>query len=173
MSDTVGPRDGICLIPYAEVNGARSISDELIIDLFMELYDDGVITSVFSDELRDAQGFIRFLKDPANLPVFIVVDGEITGVAWLNGIYRNHALSHFVYVKRCWGKRSIDMGFRVIDYWFSFPGERGPLLDVLIGNIPARNRLAIKYIQKLGFVEIGEIPHMAEHGAMSVSYRVR
>ena len=65
------------------------------------------------------------------------------------------------------------MGFRLLDYWFSFPGDEGPLFDVLIGNIPARNRLAIKYIKKLGFVELGEIPHMADDGAMSVSYRVR
>jgi len=170
LSDAVAENNGIVLVPYGEVNGARSVGDDLIIKLYHELDMDGVIDTVFNDEMTDSARFVRFMKDPGNLPVFILVGGGLMGVGWLNNIKSNYAMGHFAFVKRSWGERSLDMGRRILKYWFSFPGDYGPLFDVLIGNIPAQNRAAIRYIKKLGFVEVGEIPHIAEGGAMSVSY---
>jgi len=172
LNDAITLKDGIFLVPYAEYNGARSVSDDTVAGLFCELDDDGVIEAVFNESIRTEQDFILLMKSPDNLPVFVVLDGELVAAAWLNSITRNHASVHFIAVKRCRG-RSVEMGLRVVDYWFAFPGDNGPLLDVLIGNTPANNRLAVQYIKRLGFIEIGEIPHMADGGAMSISYRAR
>lgn len=141
---------------------------------FHELDEDGVIDTVFSDEMTGAEAFLSFIKAPGNLVAFLVVDGVIAGMGWINGIVRNHAFAHFAYCKRSWGRESLRMGHKLLNYWFSFPDADGaPLFDVLVGNIPARNRLAIKYIEKLGFVEIGQIPKIADGESMSINYRVR
>ena len=170
LNEAVNLRNGIALIPYGEANGTRTVPDDLIVSLYHELDADGVIEAVFRDDMQDAKAFVKSMKHPENLPVFVLVDGDILGVAWLNGIKKNCAFSHFVFVKRCLGKHSIEMGRRLLGYWFALPSGDGFIFDVLIGNIPARNRLAINYIKKLGYKELGKIPYLADGEPMSVSY---
>lgn len=159
------------LLPYAQSDGAWIVSDTLVSGFYDVLDDEGTIETVFGDQIPTAERFLTFLKDSENVPVFIIRD-TIVGVAWLNRIVKNHACAHFAHTKAIKGV-SIQVGMMVLDYWFSFPGKAGPLFDVLVGNIPASNKLAIRYIKKLGFFEIGEIPHVAPDGAMSISYKVR
>jgi len=161
MHDQDG-RDGIILIPYVEVNGTRTVSDEIILQTYEKMAEDGTDNTVFCDgAVTDKEEFLDYLKDPNNLFIFALYKGVISGVGWINSLKRNHAYVHFVLFKETWGKTSLEIGWKAIDYWFSIPGEDGPLFDVLLGVIPKTNEKALKYIEKIGFQKGGEIPQIS------------
>ena len=87
-------------------------------------------------------------------------EGEsCVGFAWLSAVSTNYAFGHFCFFKEVWG-RSVKIGKTCIDYWFSWPGTNGPLLDVVIGIMPGFNHRAHRYAEKLGLVRLGQIPGM-------------
>jgi len=150
------------LVPYVELNGSRTISDDILISVFNQTKEDGIFDTVFYEgNINTEQDFISIMKSANNYPVFIFDEDKTPlGYAWLNGLGNNHAFAHFCYLKRSWGKHTQEFGSKLLKYWFSFPGEEGLLFDVILGNVPDFNKHAHKYIEKLGFKKVGEIPKM-------------
>jgi len=71
----------------------------------------------------------------------------------------NYAFAHFCMFREVWG-RAIEIGKTGVDYWFSWPGTDGPLLDVIVGIMPGFNHRAHKYVENLGWTRLGVIPGM-------------
>ena len=165
----------IQLVPYVYVNGNWTAEDESIRDLFRTMVADGTINTVFYEGGMDSpEKLLALLKSPNNIPVIVMVDGVVGGLAWLNGVKNNFAFAHFCFFKNVWGKHSKEIGEELLRYWFSFPGKDGPLFDVLIGLIPAFNKHATRYTEDIGFVRLGEIPKMVRHKtSMVVLYKLR
>ena len=170
----------ITLIPYVEIDGARTVSDSVVKEAFRKTVQDKTHTTVFYDgKIKTEDEFLDLMKDPKNLPVFVLVDDKLSGYAWINSIADNHAFAHFNFFKETWGKCAEDIGKSLLDYWFSFPGSNGPMFDVLIGMIPKFNTKANRFIERLGFVRVGEIPMMlrnayaGERTAAVLSYKTR
>jgi hypothetical protein len=164
--------DGVVLIPYVEINGARVISDDVIHGFYDILDEEGSRDVVFGSPKYDKEGFVKMLKSPRNLPVFIYDSEDQTalGLAWINGLARNHGFAHFAHLKIATVKRkTIQMGQAVMKYWFALGGD-DPVIDVIVGNIPSSNKRAIRYVQRLGWTVLGEIPQIAYDGAMTVTY---
>jgi hypothetical protein len=153
--------DGVVLIPYVEINGARVISDDVIHGFYDILDEEGSRDVVFGSPKYDKEGFVKMLKSPRNLPVFIYDSEDQTalGLAWINGHLK------IATVKR----KTIQMGQAVMRYWFALGGD-DPVIDVIVGNIPSSNKRAIRYVQRLGWTVLGEIPQIAYDGAMTVTY---
>lgn len=170
-------RDGIILIPYSEVNGARTIPDEEIYQAFEIMKNERTLDIVHYDQkIETPEDFIDLVKRPGNLFSFFYDEKEMLGMGWVNGVSKTHAFAHFCTFKKSWGDRSVLMGKMALDYWMSFDdGE--PLFNVIIGMIPSFNKRAIQYIQKLGFVTLGDIPKMANVDGnkepMTINYYVR
>lgn len=154
----------IDLVPYVEVNGTRTVSDGLLRQTFEKIKEDGSHISVFSEGgVKTPDDFIKMMKSPQNLPVFVLVDKKISGLAWINGCVENRAFGHFCFFKEVWGTRSLEMGKAVLKYWFSFPGNDGPLFDIILGMTPGGNKKALGFITRLGFERVGEIPKMSRN----------
>ncbi len=168
------------IVPYVEVNGSRTVPDDLVKGFFRQMVADGTAHIVFyNGNVKTDQDFLDTMKSTDNFPSFILVDGKIGGLGWLNGVVGNYAFSHFCFLKHAWGKDTAEMGKAIINYWLSLPGVEGPFLDVLIGLIPDFNQHATTFAQKMGYVRIGVIPKMAHNAyagesvGMTVLYRVR
>ena len=165
--------DGVTLIPYVEVDGSRVIPDSLVKWFWDAAIKDGADRVLFAGEKSDLDRLVKMLKNPRNYPVFIFRTGgnKPVGIGWVNGCKKNYAFSHFFFLKETWGRESFAMGKALTHYWLNF-GEP-PLFDVLIGNIASVNRNAIRFVERLGWTVIGEIPHMANGGAMTVTHMER
>lgn len=149
------------LVPFVEIDGIRTLSDSHLKQAYAKTVSDGTHTAVFSDgKVRSPDDFVSLMKDSRNLPVFIFDDSRMLGYAWINSICDNHAFAHFNFFKETWGAESKEMGKMLLEYWFSFPGTNGSLLDVIIGMIPKFNSRAINFTRKIGFERVGEIPNM-------------
>jgi hypothetical protein len=165
----------ITLVPYANVNGHWTVPDEVIHEIFHKLVSDGLLKTVFYDgRMTSPDGMVSMLKDPLNIPVVVLVDGIISGLWWINGVKSNYALSHFFCFRETWGVCTKEIGEAVLNYWFSFPGDDGPLFDVLIGMVPGFNEKAIQYAEEVGFNRVGTIPKMVnKEYPMVILYRMR
>lgn len=165
------------LVPYVEVNGTRTLPDSFLAEVFRRMKSEGLIETVFAgypNIQTDAQ-FIALMRMSSNLPVFVVhatslADAQCLAFAWLNGVGPTYAYGHFCSFENPYAS-PVEMGHRVMNYWWSTFGLR-----VLLGTIPSFNQRAIAFVQKLGFVKAGEIPqlfmnpHTHESGPATILY---
>src|SRR6185436_4992836 len=154
------------ILPYANVNGKWSLPDSFIHSFFAKMERDGEIPRVFYDgTVTKSDEFLTLLQNPNNLPVFVLVNGTVLGLAWLNAINGNHASCHFLSLREAWGKESVRMGKKVLDYWFSFKRENGKLsFDVLLGVTPSNYKTVLRFIKEIGCTLCGETPKVLHNG---------
>lgn len=156
----------ITLIPYVYMDGSWTATDEVMATIYKTLRDDGTFETVFYDGLiNDADDFIEMMQSRNNLPVIVLMDDDISGVAWLNSISDNRAFAHFAFFKKIWGKTE-EVGQSLLEYWLDIPNsEGGKLFDILMGLVPSFNERAHKFVERVGFKRLGEIPHLVKvHG---------
>jgi hypothetical protein len=148
----------VTLVPYVEVNGVRTLTDEYLVDVFERLEDEGNDKVIFHDHpISTGREFVAMMKRPANVPVFALnARGECCAFAWLNNIGKSHAYGHFGYLRSAEGPDPIDIGKSIVKYWF----EVGHTLDVIVGSIPEWNDRALNFIVKVGLTRLGPIPNM-------------
>lgn len=145
--------------------------DGFLLQFAVRLAEENVFQQVFyNGHLKSPGEFLEFMKRPANLPVFFFDGTEPLGVAWLNGLDGVLAFGHFAAMKNARGS-TLELGEMVLRYWMSWG-----LFNTILGVIPAWNVLAVRFIQRLGFKVLGEIPEVlydayrGEHVNAVVSY---
>ena len=155
---------GFELIPYVEYQGTRSLSERTIYEIWRALQKTGLDKLVFyGDDIGNEFEFLTMCKNPRNLIHFVVnEEKQPVHIAWLNTWGPNYAMAHFMFFPEVWGKCTKELGKMTLDYWFSLPTDSP--LDVILGQVPAVNRMAIEFVKKLGFTELGTIPLMG-HGS--------
>lgn len=156
----------VTILPYVQVADEWTVPDATIIGLHAKLEQDGTFRHVFYDgEIKTADDLLRMLKNPVNVPSFVLVNGYVRGIAWLNSLQSNHATAHFCVFKEAWGSASVDMGKEMLKYWFSFKRDDGsPRFDLILGVTPAHYVKALRFIKQIGFALIGELPHILYDG---------
>ena len=150
------------IIPYVLIDGARSIPDSVAEGVYNDMVEKGLArTMFFGGRVTDAKSFLQFLKTPSNVVLTVWNESRIQAMAWLNNFGSNYAFGHFCFWPETWGKSTINIGKQILDFWFGFKkGDGEHLLDVILGFTPASNRLAIRFIKKIGLTAAAEIPDM-------------
>ena len=142
------------VFPYVQVGDRWSLPDEFLHAFAEQMQREGVFRRVFYNGLPQG-GFLAEMQKPSNLPVFLFKESTPVGVAWLNGIRSGVAFAHFCGLRACRGF-SAEIGQAALGYWFG----AFPFLHVLMGTVPATNGLAVRFIRRLGFTVLGEVPGM-------------
>ena len=52
----------------------------------------------------------------------------------------------------------MELGRQTLSYWFNDLRQGDFQFDVILGQIPARNKRAVNYTKKIGMVELGTVP---------------
>ena len=143
------------LWPFVRMpNGTYSVPDRLLYPIYMSLVNDGKLDKVFYDEpTLSFDSFIEYLKNPANHVVFVIdkKQNNFVLIAWLNGLRRTFAYSHFTSI----GEKNYKtvIGKLVLDYWTGLQ----PKMKI-IGITPETYTAANKVARKIGYKPIGTIP---------------
>jgi len=150
------------LLPYTEINGIRTLRDSDIVALYEKIISDGMKDVVFSDgEIANAFDFLTAMKYGNNKLFVVLADEEWAGVLWLNRFKSKTAHAHFCGFSSFWGKNTVDIGKKAINEVLHMKnGDNNEyLFDTLLGLIPVANIVAIKWVKKIGFIEVGVIPN--------------
>lgn len=124
--------------------------------VFDKMKAEGVLERVFYDgSVKTAGQFVRYMQAPANVAIFFLRDGEPLSFGWLNGIREGRAFAHFCTLKAGRGS-TVEMGRLALGYWFS----AFDFLAVILGMVSANNKLALRFVQRIGFTAVGEIPQL-------------
>lgn len=124
-----------------------------MVAVFERMKSEGLIPVIFhAIPMRNAGDFLALMKNPVNLPVFALSNTECIAFAWLNNITTNSAYGHFCHFKN--DIDPVEIGKVITKHWFKFP------IDIVLGSIPAFNMRAVKFMQKLGYVVVGEVPDL-------------
>lgn len=155
-----GTERQIKIIPYTEVDGIRTYRDSDIKALYEKVYRDGSGDTVFFDgSIRHADHFLELMKGPHNFLHIIYVDQKIVAMAWINRIEETHCYCHWLFFKEAWGDTIIyEVGQYLLAYLIDRYG-----FEVIMGITPNFNKLALRYLKRLGLQEAGTIPGILYH----------
>lgn len=147
---------GYGLVPYYDGN----LADAFLALLFEQMKEDGSDSQVFFErEITTAEKWLEFVKSPGVHLFIPTCDGVPVGVCWLDRLQERWAQFHFCLFKNIWGHgRSVELGRWVLNRILSMKDEDGYLLDMLVGVLPTRHRLALRYVKKCGGKASGVLP---------------
>lgn len=155
------------LVPYAKLDEGWSLPDEFLYSLAIQMVQEGSFHRVFYEgHITTPEQFLEAMQKPANVPVFFFDGSEPLGFAWLNGVSGGLAFAHFGGLKAARG-RAVRVGQLAVKYWLT----NFPWLELILGITPEPNRLAVRFIERLGFTVLGTIPRVIwdAYGAERVS----
>ncbi len=146
----------VSLIPLAIVGDEWTVPDETLLHIASLMRSEGTFERVFYDGvLRSPEDFVEYMHRPSNLPVFFFRGYDPLGFAWLNGIRGGTAFAHFCGLKSARGYTR-EAGALGLRYWLS----AFDFLSVFLGVIAGNNQPAVRYVERIGFKVLGEIPNL-------------
>jgi hypothetical protein len=111
--------------------------------------------------------WMEFIKNKRNVVHIVGNEKEIEMIAWLNSFGFNYAFAHFCAFPPSWGRNTVEVGRMSLKYWFDMD-----VIDVVLGQVPAFNQIAIDYTKKVGMIEVGTVPGIKykKDGTITGSY---
>lgn len=160
------PEPKTTIIPYCEVNGIRTFKDSEIMDFYRRMQRDGFDRWVFiSGDITSPETFLKEMKRFGAATLYVVFHGEIdVGMFWLTHFEHRSCRAHFTTFSEAKGLDTVAIGreaIRQIMYLKTRGGDY--VFDVIMGLTASENRAAVRWIEKVGFRRIGEIPNAMWH----------
>ena len=135
-------------------DGRGNIPDGVFHWFWERMEEQGLAQPVFySGHVTDSYGFTLLMK--TTVVPSIAIDDDTkkpTGMAWLSDVIDKRALGHFVVLK-AGRKDKIDMARQMAAHWLNGLG-----LQVVLGIVPSFNKPALKYLNDMGMITLGEVP---------------
>ncbi len=161
LQSTWPKQSDVALVPYVKIDDAWTVPNDVIRGLAEQFQKEGTFGLVFFEGyIKSPADFLEAMQAPGNVPVLVYAGHGPVGIAWLQGVGGSIAFAHFCFLKRTWGRQSLEIGRLLLKYWMSFQSDGGAVLDTIIGNIPTMNSRAISYVRKIGFRLLGDVPRM-------------
>lgn len=131
-------------------------------EIFTGMLKGGFVETVFyGGDVMTHADFVAFARSDFNHFYAMTFNGEIEACAWLNSFEGRTARVHFSSLHGCKPGHSVKHGINFTRWVLSAPDPANPeinWLNTLCGLTPASNRLALRFIKRLGFKRLGEIP---------------
>jgi hypothetical protein len=148
------------ITPYIEIDGIRTFPDSYIKGIYSRMVDEGSAPIVFfGGEIRTPEAFLTSMKYRSYLFV-IESESGLAAILWLNKILHKTCYAHFCGFNGSLGKGSVDIGRFAMNHVFGVKDDYDkPCFETVLGLIPSRNVIGVKWLKKVGLVEIGKIPN--------------
>ncbi|WP_320008453.1 hypothetical protein [Maridesulfovibrio sp.] len=149
------------MFPYMEWDGVRTYPDRYMAGLYQQCVDEGHAEIVFYEgTVRNAAEFVAALKK--SVCWVVLKDDVAVALVWLNRQEGRFARMHWVVFNTCPRKHIFEMGLFVNNCILHMKDKDGNYVyDMLLGLIPVRNKVAIKFVEKCGGKICGEVPNGA------------
>lgn len=157
----------VTLVKYDAIDGIPTLKDSQITLLYRKSKAEGTLGWAFSsidcDTYLTEERFLAFYKFGAVKMWVVLYDGRIAGWIWLDDIRDRNCRLHYNFFK--WAIRkglTQEIGIECLDYFFKLENQNNhTIFDVIRGETPSFNKLAVGYLKKLGMKVVGSIDKMA------------
>lgn len=151
--------NGWTMVGVRTADGAPAVSEDLIREYWNRIEQHDLYQlEWFGGGVETFDQFYSFITSPAVAGYLMEDNGKQAGVAWVDGIWTQHAYIHGLFFPEYWGRidNVVERGMRWI---FGLRGYEGkPLFTHLRMRIPATNKPALAFATRLGFSRLGDIP---------------
>ena len=148
-----------------------ALPDVALYELYDRLKDAGRFHETFYDgEIEDSHhGFRDYARRPDIHLWALIHGGELSGMCWLTHVcHGGTAFAHFAMLPNLHPLVTLRLGRFAVASMLRLRDERGAfILEALHGTTPVRRPKAVRWVQKVGFVSVGELPYavfMADTG---------
>lgn len=144
---------------------ADGMPDEGIKSVYDKLEEEGSLRWLFFDGC--CTSYEQFLSLVRRVDFYTVVDtkdNSLVSVFWLNGRTGINCTVHTAFFKQYY-RRSVKISQELIRWTF----EAFPKLESLLCFIPVTNRLANKFVEKVGWIKVGTVPNLIKDAKTSQS----
>lgn len=144
--------------------------------LWQKLQADGLLRLYYPDVTDDEKfypTFVRMMSSEMTKVLLVVLRNpqdatdvrDVVGFAtWEPLKFGPAVVGHagFIFLKAYWDRRvTVQAGERIMEWWF----DRNPEpLDVAVGLIADKNTLANRFVQRLGWTQMGSLPGCQQWG---------
>lgn len=146
------------VLPYVRTDGIPSMRNSFIESLWEKMVADGVVNSVFRDgSIVCRDDFVNYVTSEAVIFCVAIENDKPAGMAWLNRIEKRKAWVHFCVFSSHWGAPAVDVGKSLVSFLINLKSNGEFVFDVFLGLTPKDNRLAVRFIRKVGAKSLGEV----------------
>lgn len=162
------------VIPYNAYNDVNC--RQFLFWLYDKLRQDDLLRLYYPDidgTDRAYPTFVRMLSSQSTQVLLVVIKDDKGDVQDVVGIstwepiqFGPSRLGHagFIFVRQYWDHHtSIEAGKRIEKFWFEEIPEEGKL-DIAVGIIAKANVLANRFVRRLGWTFVGELPRCQQYG---------
>lgn len=154
------------LVAYEAIDGIPTLKDSQLAVLFNKAKAEGtlkyILYGINYDAMTEKQ-FIDWFKFSACKMWVVLYQQKLVGWIWIDDIRLKAGRLHYNFFR--WAiKAGItgEIGRQCLKYFLNLKGADGNyVFDVIRGETPAFNKLAVGYLKKLGMTVVGTIDKMA------------
>lgn len=140
-----------------------ALPDMALYELYDCLKDAGRFHETFYDgEIEDSHhGFRDYVRRPDIHSWALIHGGELSGMCWLTYVCHGRtALAHLAMPSNLYPLVTLRLERSVVALMLRLRDKRGvSILEALHGTTPVRCPKAVRRVQKVGFVSVGELPY--------------
>ncbi|MEW5722531.1 MAG: hypothetical protein AB1896_05460 [Thermodesulfobacteriota bacterium] len=154
-------------------DGTRNLSEEHLRGLYDRMVRERTLKAVFFDgKVRSAENFLAFAAS-GEIRFYAGYTREEealepAGFFWLSDFKGLTAYIHFCLFRRLWGRASVGLAREILKGLLAAENEnKDRYFRCVRAAVPRTNRLALGFIERIGFVILGTVPHgawLAEEG---------
>lgn len=152
-----------------------ALPDAALYELYDRLKETGRFHETFYDgEIEDSHHGLRDYVRRADIHFWALRYGEgLWGMCWLTHVcHGGTAFAHFAMLPGLHPLPTLRLGRFAVASMLRLRDERGAfILEALHGTTPVRRPRAVRWVRKVGFVAVGELPYavfMADAGRNEV-----
>ena len=158
--DTTFQTSSCRVIPYTEFDGIPTFKDSNVKEFYNRMVKGGVADIIFHDGcVKSSDDFLRMMKG-SGADLYVAFYGEeIVGVGWLTHFEAKTCRAHFTMFPDVEDKDIVSIGKEIFRQMLHMKAHGDYVFDVFLGLVPSFNVRAIKWLNKVGLVTIGDIPN--------------
>lgn len=146
---------GIDFLPYIEQDGAWTMKDSDIMNIFDRIEAQRLKDVVFYEFGGDREWFLDIMKNGENQMYVVFDHPSVAGIVWLNRFEGRSARLHFCFLQGYGGDYAIEVARK----WLEIVLNKRNMYDVLVGVTPVKNKAAIGFLKKVGVTVAAVIPN--------------
>jgi hypothetical protein len=141
------------LIPFGNPeDGAFNISDEILVAIWEMIEAENKVEDLFYDgSIRDAAGWLHYLKSPGTHPIIVwnTEEKKVVHVAWLKDTFDCCGWLHHCSI----GPFRRSAWRTALEFYQKLDG-----MQLLLGLTPKVNEKAVRVLKLMGWTIVGEVP---------------
>ena len=140
----------------------EDITQPMLRMVWERILEESLVPVLFYDgSIQTWPQFLECMTRQGGCPFVIIRKANPVMFAWVNDTEGQSMRMHFTMFRDSWGEKrhAAAIARHLLEFVLTRKDEQGFLIDTIVGVTPTSNRLACRFVQRVGLTKLGVIPH--------------